>query len=109
MGEKIVRFYDETKNPDRGFFPGVPLRDLTEDEYEAQPDWLKRSIDAHDMYRKTPLKADKPTPAAKPKATPRSKAKAPAESGTSAAQPEAAPEQPDTAEAGQPTADGGGN
>lgn len=105
MGEKIVRFYDASKNPDGGFFPGVPLRDLTEDEYEGQPDWLKRSIDAHDMYRKTnPTPAPKPTPAAKPKR----KAK-PAAPKAQAAGPEAAPEpeQP-VADTAEPVEDGGG-
>lgn len=60
MGEKIARYYVADKNPDGGFFPGVPLRDLTEDEYDALPDWVQRSVDAHDMYRKTPVRDDKP-------------------------------------------------
>lgn len=54
----IARYYDEAKNPEGGSLPGVPLRDLTEDEYAAFPDWLQASIDALDCYRKT-----KPRPA----------------------------------------------
>lgn len=55
----IARYYDETKNPDRAFFPGVPLRDLTEDEYTALDKRMQQSIDAAPFYRKT-----KPRPAA---------------------------------------------
>jgi hypothetical protein len=51
----VVRFYDESKNPehDRRFISGVPLRDLTEDEFEQLPKHLQRSVDAADFYRKT--------------------------------------------------------
>lgn len=49
------RYYDAEKNPDGMFLTGVPLRDLTEDEYRAYPDWLKQSIDAAPFYRATPL------------------------------------------------------
>lgn len=60
MGEKIARHYVADKNPEGAFFPGVPLRDLTEDEFDALPEWLQRSVDAHDMYRKTaPPSAEK--------------------------------------------------
>lgn len=58
----IARYYDETKNPHEAVLPGVPLRDLTEDEFESYPKWLQASIDASPMYRKsnpnpTPRKA----------------------------------------------------
>lgn len=49
----IARWYDETKNTSGGEFPGVPLRDLTEDEYTGYSAWLQASIDASPMYRKT--------------------------------------------------------
>lgn len=59
----IVRYYDASKNPGTpdapAMFPGVPLRDLTEEDYDALPEWLQRSVDASPMYRKT-----KPAPAA---------------------------------------------
>ena len=53
MSEKITRYYDETKNPEGGSLPGVPLRDLLEREYAALPEWLQHSIDALPCYRKT--------------------------------------------------------
>lgn len=53
MSDKIARYYDETKNEDGGALPGVPLRDLTEDEFDALPPWLQESVDALPMYRKT--------------------------------------------------------
>ncbi len=61
---EIARYYDESKNPDRGMFPGVPLADLTEEQYTSYPEWLRRSIDAAPFYRKTKpaqaAKAEKP-------------------------------------------------
>lgn len=61
----IARYYDPDKNPNGAMLPGVPLRDLTDEEFAAQPERIKRSIDAEPMYRKTPLpkagkKAEKP-------------------------------------------------
>lgn len=53
MSESIARYYDETKNPDRGFFPGVPLRDLTDAEWGALDKRMQESIDACPFYRKT--------------------------------------------------------
>lgn len=60
----IARFYDESKNSDGAFFPGVPLRDLTDADWDALPQRLRESADASPMYRKTkppsetaPLKA----------------------------------------------------
>lgn len=50
---EIARYYDETKNPDGAYFPGVPLRDLTADELAELPEWLQRSVDAAPFYRKT--------------------------------------------------------
>jgi hypothetical protein len=49
-----ARYYDETKNPEKGELPGVPLRDLTADEFAALPQWLQDSVDALPCYRKTP-------------------------------------------------------
>jgi len=51
---KIARYYDATKNPDHAFFPGVPLRDLTDDEWDALDTRMQESIDATPFYRKTP-------------------------------------------------------
>lgn len=53
MSEKIARYYDETKNPEGGQLPGVPLRDLTDAEFDALPTWLQQSVDALACYRKT--------------------------------------------------------
>lgn len=55
----VARYYDESKNPDGAHFGGVPLRDLTEEEFEALPAWQQAEIDASEMYRKT---NPKPTP-----------------------------------------------
>lgn len=64
MSESIGRWYDETKNLDRAFFPGIPLRDLTQAEWDALDDRMQESLDATPFYRKTkprtetaPLKA----------------------------------------------------
>lgn len=48
-----ARFYRADKNKEEASFPGVPLRDLDEDEFAALPDWLKASVDASEMYQKT--------------------------------------------------------
>jgi hypothetical protein len=53
MSEAIARYYDATKNPDQAFFPGIPLRDLTQDEWDALSDRMRESIDAAPFYRKT--------------------------------------------------------
>lgn len=53
MSETIARYYDASKNPDEAFFPGVPLRDLTSDEFDALPAHLQASLDASPFYRKT--------------------------------------------------------
>lgn len=60
MAEPIARYYDESKNSDGGSFPGVPLRDLTEEEFSSLPEWLQRSVDASPIYRKTKPRAERP-------------------------------------------------
>lgn len=59
----VARYYDEAKNPehDRRFISGVPLRDLTDEEFEQLPKHLQRSVDAADFYRKTKPR-DEPAP-----------------------------------------------
>ena len=47
------RYYDARANPEGAELPGVPLRDLTAEEFEALPRWLQYSIDAQPFYRKT--------------------------------------------------------
>jgi hypothetical protein len=49
-----ARYYDESKS-EGGSLPGVPLRDLSQEEFDALPGWLQQSVDASPMYRKTPL------------------------------------------------------
>ncbi len=53
MSTKVARYYEPAKNPDRAFLSGVPLRDLSDDEWEALPQHLQRSVDALEFYRKT--------------------------------------------------------
>ncbi len=47
---EIAFTYDETKNTDGAFFFGVPLRDLTVDEFNALRDGQKRAIIAAPYY-----------------------------------------------------------
>ncbi len=49
----IARYYNEDSNPHGASIPGVPLRDLTQEEYDALPDMEKASVDASELYRKT--------------------------------------------------------
>lgn len=42
---KIARYYAEQKNADGAHYPGVPQRDLTEEEFKALPEWIRNSID----------------------------------------------------------------
>lgn len=60
MSESIARHYDAAKNPESASLPGVPLRDLTESEYEGYAPWLQASIDAAPFYRKTKPVAAQP-------------------------------------------------
>ena len=57
----IVRFYDPSKNPDQAFFPGVPLRDIEADEWEALDKRMQESVDASPFYRKTAPPKTAPT------------------------------------------------
>lgn len=49
----IARYYDAEKNPQGAMLMGVPLRDLTEQEYADLPKWLQASVDDSPFYRKT--------------------------------------------------------
>ncbi len=66
----IARFYVEDNNPDGASFPGVPLRNIEDAEWDAYPAFIQRSVDASDFYRKTNPKPatrqaqDKPAPEA---------------------------------------------
>ena len=63
--DPIARYYDASNNPDGAALPGVPLRDMTEDEWAALPTWLQESADASTLYRKSKprqaARADEPT------------------------------------------------
>lgn len=49
-----ARYYDEDKNPGgTQHVYGVPQRDISDDEYEALPDYLKAQVDASPMYKKS--------------------------------------------------------
>lgn len=52
-GQPIARYYVPEHNPERRYLAGVPLRNITEAEFERYPLWLQQSIDALDFYRKT--------------------------------------------------------
>lgn len=82
----IARHYDASKNPggekQPAMFPGVPLRDITLQEWEALPVWLRRSIDASPMYVRA-----KGSPPPDPEPAP------PPPVGATADEPPAAPEE----------------
>lgn len=59
MSVPIARYYDATKNPDGAYFEGVPLRDITEDEWIALEERQQAAIEASPFYRKTKPPADK--------------------------------------------------
>lgn len=54
-----ARYYDEEKAGGQ-FFPGVPARDLEDEEYDALPKWLQKSIDDSPMYRKSKVGTEAP-------------------------------------------------
>lgn len=51
------KYYRADKNPgteaNPAMLPGVPLADISDEEYESYPAWLQRSIDASPMYTTT--------------------------------------------------------
>lgn len=49
---KIAFTYKADKNPHEGTYPGVPLRDLTDDEFNTLPSHIKRTIAGSAMYEK---------------------------------------------------------
>lgn len=50
-----VRYYNPDKNPDETYFPGIPLRDLEHEDWEALNEKQQAAVDASPFYRKTPL------------------------------------------------------
>jgi hypothetical protein len=48
--EKIVRYYRHDRNAEGRFFPGVPLRDLTQADLDALPEHVRASVEASDLY-----------------------------------------------------------
>jgi hypothetical protein len=69
---KIARYYDASKNPDGGALGGVPLADMTEEQWDALEPHQRASADALPFYRKTkppatsdgpPTDVPKPAPA----------------------------------------------
>jgi hypothetical protein len=47
----VARYYDKEKNAEGASLAGVPLRDLTEEDFEALPAHLQRSVDAQRAAR----------------------------------------------------------
>jgi hypothetical protein len=56
----VARFYDADKNPQEGVIGGAPLADIDQETFDSYPKWLQESIDNSSMYRKTPVRHDKP-------------------------------------------------
>lgn len=48
--DPIARYYDESKNPDVWYLPGVPLADIPESRWASLPEWLRQSADAIGWY-----------------------------------------------------------
>lgn len=53
MGQKIAYYFVPENNPDAGFYPGVPLDHVTQEEFDALPEHLQNTVDASPFYRKT--------------------------------------------------------
>jgi hypothetical protein len=51
--EPIARYYDDSKNADAVYLPGVPLSDISESRWAAFPQWLQDSADAIGWYSAT--------------------------------------------------------
>ncbi len=63
--EKIVREY--VGKAGAGFIPGVPARDLTQDDWKGLTAPQKKDVDGLGLYRKVEAEADdKPKAAPKP-------------------------------------------
>lgn len=57
----IKRYYNAEANPDGSqYMAGVPLDDLTDEQYDALPEWQQKQVDASPLYRKTEPRASKP-------------------------------------------------
>lgn len=63
---EIARYYDAAANPDGRVFHGVPLADIATPTWESLPAWLRDSVDASGMYKKS-----KPAAKAEAKAEPK--------------------------------------
>lgn len=44
------RYYNPERNPSGAYLPGVPLGDMTDQEFAALPLWVQRSVDASGFY-----------------------------------------------------------
>ena len=77
-----ARYYNEDKNNGKQIIYGVPMRDLTDEEYDALSDVLKEQVDGSPLYRKTA--PTKKTTTTAPKATERAEKPVEARSDTDA-------------------------
>ena len=60
----IARWYVKDKNPEGASIFGVPLADVSQEEWETYPKHVQDSVDASEMYRKTkPETAQRARPA----------------------------------------------
>ena len=65
----VARYFNEDRAEDGAqHIYGVPARDLTDDEYDALPKWLKAQVDDSPLYRKS-NPSPKPTARRAKKAT----------------------------------------
>lgn len=48
--EKVARYYRHDRNVEGRYFPGVPLRDLTQAELDALPEHLRAAVEASELY-----------------------------------------------------------
>lgn len=50
MEDKSYVEYDAKKNKEGATLPGVPLSDMTRQEFMALPEWIQRSVAACEFY-----------------------------------------------------------
>lgn len=62
--EKVIRKYVGKES--QGFYPGVPARDLTADDWKDLTPTQRKDVDGGDLYRKVEAAKPEPVEAEKP-------------------------------------------
>lgn len=56
----VVYFYHPQENPTNAFYPGIPLADLTQAQYDVLPQWAQAAVTGNDMYQAYPPEQEEP-------------------------------------------------